>query len=252
MDQVATAVQQLAANMADAGSRGSREPKGAMDSYRKTYPVLLRYGQVAVVEELAPLWIRLARGTKGKQQSIIQQELTRACVGRGLTPNLYCPAVTTGLKQMVLSLNFAGNGHDNLAGGCQPFLVVYTSQNDHYRALDNATVAKQLDQGTANASMADIRVIWEEEKVPMPHNLNRVSLMLQRYAVLMHTLFQGPGATNPYVQCVWLLASIFHKRVPLNLGQLHALAARLGWTCIRRTSSATFKSMSTNTCKHCR
>ena len=224
MDQVATAVQQLAANVVEAGSRSSREVKGVMDAYRETYPVLLRYCQVATVAELAPIWNRLARGTKGEQQSIIQQELTRTCVGRGLTPDLYCPAVTTGLKQMVSSLNFAGNGPDDLAAGCQPFLVAYTSQNDHYRALDNATVANQLDQGTANASLADIREIREKEKVKMPRDLNQVSLTIRRFAVLVHTLFQGPGVTNPFVQCMWLLASTFHDRLPLYLSQLHSLA----------------------------
>ena len=89
MDQVVTAVQLLAANVADAGNRSSvREPKGVMDSYRETYPVLLRYCHVATVDELAPLWKRLARGTKGEHQSVIQQELTRICVGRGLSPDL--------------------------------------------------------------------------------------------------------------------------------------------------------------------
>ena len=225
MDQVVTAVQLLAANVADAGNRSSvREPKGVMDSYRETYPVLLRYCHVATVDELAPLWKRLARGTKGEHQSVIQQELTRICVGRGLSPDLYCPAVTTGLKQMVSSLNFAGNGPDDLSAGCQPFLVVYTSQNDHYRALDNATIANQLDQGTANASLADIREIREKEKVRMPRDLNHVSLTLKRYAVLASALFQGPGVTNPFVQCMWLLASAFHDSLPLYLGQLQALA----------------------------
>jgi hypothetical protein len=224
IEQVATAVTQLAATVvAASSSHNVREPKGVMDAYRETFPVLLRYCHVATVGELPPLWNRLARGSKGEQQSVIQQELTRVCVGRGLTPDLYCPAVTTGLKQMVSSLNFAGNGPDDLAAGCQPFLVVYTSQNDHYRALDNATVANQLDQGTANASLADIREIREKEKVRMPCDLNQVSLTLQRYAILVSALFQGPGATNPFVQCVWLLASAFHDRLPLYLGQFHAL-----------------------------
>ncbi|KAI2489206.1 hypothetical protein MHU86_25383 [Fragilaria crotonensis] len=151
LDQMVTAVQQLAANVVEVGGRSNREPKGVMEAYRETYPVLLRYCQVETIEELPPLWGRLARGAKGEQQSVIQQEMTNVCTERGLTPDLYCPAVTSGLKQMVSSLNFAGNGPDDLSAGCQPFLVVYTSQTDHYRALDEATVANQLDQGAANA-----------------------------------------------------------------------------------------------------
>ena len=58
----------------------------------------------------------------------------------------------------------------------------------------------------------------------MPRDLNQVSLTLKRYAVLVSALFQGPGATNPFVQSMWLLASAFHERLPLYLGQLHALS----------------------------
>ncbi|KAI2510796.1 hypothetical protein MHU86_3582 [Fragilaria crotonensis] len=142
LDQVVNAVQQLAANVVEIGGRaGGREAKGVVEAYCKTYPVLLPYCQVATVEELAPLWNRLGRGAKGEQQSIIQQEITSVCVKRGLTPDLYCLAVTTGLKQMIASLNFTGNGPDDLTGGCQPFAVVYNSQHDHYRGALNEAMA---------------------------------------------------------------------------------------------------------------
>ena len=55
------------------------------------------------------------------------------CTEQGLTADLYCPVITTTIKQMVTSLNFAGNGPDDLTAGCQPFLVVYTTQHNHYR-----------------------------------------------------------------------------------------------------------------------
>ena len=222
-DPMIAAFQQIAANVAEGGGRGPREPKGVMEAYRETYPVLLRFCQVATVEELAPIWGRLARGSKGEQQSIIQQELSSVCGDRGLTTDLYCPAITTGLKQVVTSLNFVGNGPDDLAAGCQPFLVVYTSQQDHYQALDDATVANQLDQGTASASLADIRDIREKERIKLPRDLNQVSLTLRRYAILVHTLFQGPGDSNPFVKCIWVLANKFHERLPHFLGQHQGL-----------------------------
>lgn len=224
LDQVLTAVQRLTAEAGDNNGRGNREPKGVLDAYRETYPVLLRYCQVASIEELAPIWSRLARCSKGEQQSVLQQEMTRVCISRGLTPDLYCPVVTTGLKQMVTSLNFAGNGPDDLTAGCQPFLVAYTSQTDHYRALDDATVANQLDQGTTNASLADIRDIRAKEKVKLPRDLNQVSLTLRRYAILAHTMFQGPGESNPFVKSMWILANKFHELLPHFLGQHQALA----------------------------
>lgn len=223
-DQMLTAVQRLAADGGEGGTRGTREPKGVLDAYRETYPVLLRYCQVTTVDELASIWSCLARCAKGEQQSVIQQEMTGVCVARGLTPDLYCPAVTTGLKQMVASLNFAGNRPDDLSAGCQPFLVAYTTQSNHYQTLDEAMVANQLDQGAANASLADIRDTQSKEKVKLPRDLNQVSLTLRRYAVLVHTLFQGPGESNPFVKCIWLLANAFHKQLPQFLGQHQALA----------------------------
>jgi hypothetical protein len=139
-----------------------------MDTYRETCTVLQRYCQVETVEELAPLWGRLARGGKGEQQSILQQELTRVCAARGLTPDVYCLVMTTGVEQMVASLNFAGHGPDNLTAGCQPFLVTYTGTDDHYSAaMNNAMVANQLDQGVANASLADICKIREKAKTTL-------------------------------------------------------------------------------------
>ena len=223
MDPMVAAVQQLAENVGGAGGRGGREPKGVMEAYRETYTVLQRYCQVSAVDDLAPLWNRLARGGKGEQQSILQQELTKVCTARGLTPDVYCPAVTTGLKQMVSSLNFAGHGPDDLTAGCQPFLVTYTGAEDHYRAMDRAMVANQLDQGVANASLADIREIRDKEKVKLPQDLNQVSYTLQRYAVLVHALFQGPGAANPFVTCMWKLANTFNERLPLYLNQHQVL-----------------------------
>ena len=224
MDQMAVAMQMLAENVGGAGGgRNAREPKGVAEAYRETFPVLLRYCHVPTVDDVAPLWARLANGTKSEQQSVMQQELTRVCVGRGLTPDLYCPVVTSSLKQMIISLNFAGNGPDDLTAGCHPFMVVYTGASDHYRALDQAMVANQLDQGTANASLSDIRDIREKERVKMPRDLHQVSLTLQRYAVLAHALFQGPGEPNPFVRCMWLLANTFQERLPHFLGHHQAL-----------------------------
>jgi hypothetical protein len=116
---------------------------------------------------------------------------------------------------MVTSFNFAGHGSDDLSTGCQPFLIVYTGAGDYYRAQESAAVAAQLDQGSANASLADIRELKSSEKVKMPKDLHHVSLTLQRFAVLVHTLFQGPGNGHTLVQAVWLLANTFQAKLPL-------------------------------------
>ena len=152
------------------------------------------------------------------------------CTGRGLTPDVYSPAITSKLKQLVTSLNFVGNGQDDIASGCQPFLVTYTGTEDHYRSLDQAMVAEQLDQGSANASVADIRELSEKERVKVPQDLNQVLYTLRRYAILVHALFQGPGSTNMFVESVWHLANTFNDRLPvyLALANRRSFAARCG------------------------
>lgn len=225
MVQLLGAVQQMAetlgGNAALQPRAGRGEQKTVDEVYKETYGILLRFGQVDQVANLAPIWSRLANcATKGEQQSVLQQELTKVCLARGLAPELYCPVVTTGLKQMVTTFNFAGHGGDDLMSGCQPFLVAYTGSGDYYRAQDSAAVAAQLvDQGSTNASLADIRELRSTEKVKMPRDLHQVSLTLQRFAVLAHTLFQGPGNGHTLlVQALWLLANSFQaKKLPLYL-----------------------------------
>ena len=211
------AVRQLAESAT--GGRGPREPKGVLEAYRETYPVLHRFCHVDNVEDLAPLWARLARGAKSELQSILQQELMRVCTGRGLTPDVFCPAVTTHIKQLVTGLNFGGHGQDDITVGCQPFLVSYTGTEEHYRSMDHANLANQLDQGTTLASLADIREIREKEKVKLPRDLNQVSYTLRRYDVLVHVLFQGPAGTNSFVEAMWRLANTFNDRLPIYLGE---------------------------------
>lgn len=45
--------------------------------------------------------------------------------------------------------------------------------------MGNAMVANQLDQGTANASLADIQDIKDKERVKLLQDLHQVSLTLQ-------------------------------------------------------------------------
>jgi hypothetical protein len=93
---------------------GRGEQKSVDEVYKETYGILLRFGQVDQVAHLAPIWSRLANCAKGEQQSVLQQELTKVCLARGLAPELYCPVVTTGVKQMVTTFQFAGHGGDDL------------------------------------------------------------------------------------------------------------------------------------------
>lgn len=115
---------------------------------------------------------------------------------------------------MVTSLTFVGNSPDDLTAGCQPFLVVYTTQHHHYCALDeDAMVANQLDQGTTSASLVDIRKIREKERVKVPQDLNQqVCLTICQYAILVHKCMS------------LLLANNFHEQVPHFLGQHQGLA----------------------------
>lgn len=97
------------------------------------------------------------------------QEFQKVCMARGLSTELYSPAVvTTTLKQMLVGFLFVGHGVDDLMSGCQPFLILYAGSAHHYFAVAAADVGHQLSQGKQNASLSDYRTIREKEKLKFP------------------------------------------------------------------------------------
>jgi hypothetical protein len=206
------------------GDRGERGPKTVREAYKETFPLLLRFNRVDQVEEVAPIWARLANSHKSEHQTIMQQEFAKVCTARGLAPELHCPVVTTKLKQMVLSFNFAGTGPDDLASGMSPFLVTYAGAKDYYQAQEVASVTHQLDQGTQNASLADIQAIKVSEKVRFPSDLHQTSITLQRFAVLAQALLQSSsGELHPFVRNLWTFANGFLNRLPFIMDRFHGL-----------------------------
>jgi hypothetical protein len=200
-----------------------REPKRINEVYRETYTTLLRHCRVERPDEVAPLWRRLANAAKGEQQAIIQHELSKVCLIRGLAPELYCPVVTTAVKQTIITFTFAGSGIDDLTSGCNPFLVSYSGAKAQQEAREVANLSLQLDQGVNQATLADVRSIRDKEKVRLPRDLHQVAVTLQRYAVLAHTLFQSEvGPRHPLVRALWHLAETFAARLPFLAERHHA------------------------------
>lgn len=194
-----------------------RAPKQVQDVYRETYQSLLRYSRVEDADHLAPVWRRLANAAKAEQQTVLSQEFTNVCLARGLAPELYAPVVSTSIKQMVAGFAFAGTGPNDLAGGCSPFLVTYTGARALQEAQEVASTTQQLEQGSQNATLADIKSIKERERIRFPRDLHHVGITLQRYAVLLQCLFQGMGAPHPLVRSVWALADDFATKLPFLL-----------------------------------
>jgi hypothetical protein len=159
-----------------------REPKRVSKVYHETYTSLMRHCRVETANNVAPIWRQLANASKGEQQAIMQHEFAKACLARGLAQELYCPVVTTGVKQMITSFAFAGAGLDDLSSGCNPFLVSYAGAKAHQEANEVASVAYQLDQGGNQATLADVRSIRDKEKIRLPWDLHQVAVTLQRYA----------------------------------------------------------------------
>ena len=119
---------------------------------------------------------------------------------------LYDPVVTTGLKQMIVGLQFPGHSSDDLGTGCQPFMVAYAGKAHHLQVTAAPAVADQLIQGDQNTTLADIRTIRKGEKVKSPLNASEMCVTLFRFAVLCETLFQGSGERHPYVESIWRFA----------------------------------------------
>lgn len=193
----------------------SATPKTIMDAYKETYPTLLKYCNAVTAEAVAPVWIRLANGHKSEQHTVLTQELQKVCLARGLSPELYSPIITTTLKQMVVGLQFVGHGADDLASGCQPFMVAYSGTEHHYQAVAAASVGNQLAQGEQNPSLADYRTIRDGEKVKFPRDVSDVCITLTRFAVLCQCLFQGTANTDhPFVAAMWATATNLQNIAP--------------------------------------
>jgi hypothetical protein len=203
------------------GGRATREPKSVTDAYKETYPTLLRYCNVARAEDLAPVWARLANAHKSEQHVVLTQEMQRVCMSRGLSTDLYVPVVTTALKQMIVSFQFAGYGADDLTSGCQPFMVSYAGSASHYQALAAASVGNQLAQGEQNASLSDYRSIRDSEKIKFPRDVSEVSITLTRFSVLCQCLYQGIGGAHPFVESMWALAMGMQNNAPFITERYH-------------------------------
>lgn len=223
--QALAAARRDAAEEADeAGARGAGGLKTIAQAYKETYTSLLRFGNVGNVEEVAPLWTRLANCGKGEQHTVLTQEFQKVCMARGLSTELYVPIITTSLKQMVVGFQFEGQGADDLTTGCQPFIVAYAGRTSHYQAMAAAAVANQLSYGEQNANLSDIRTIREQERVKFPRDLSEVCITLFRFAVLCQGLFQGVGAPHPFVEAMWIAAAGLQNIAPFVTERIAELA----------------------------
>ena len=128
---------------------------------------------------------------------------------------------------MILGFQFVGHVVDDLATGCQPFLVTYSGGAHHVEALNTTSLGNQLAEGDQNANLADIRTIREKEKLRFPTDINQTCITIHRYAVLCHALFQGAGDPHPFVEALWKLATSMQNAAPFIVDkymQLHAPA----------------------------
>jgi hypothetical protein len=159
------------------------------------------------------LWRRLANAHKSELMAILNQEMNKVCMARGLSTDTCTPVVTSQLKQMITGFQFLGLGPDDLATGCQPFLVAYSGDVHHHQVQAAAMIGNQLAQGEQNPTLADYRTLRESEKLKPPRDILQVSITLQRFAVLVQCLFQGAGRAHPLVESLWSLASSFQNQV---------------------------------------
>lgn len=208
----------------DAGR--ARAPKTIAEVYKETYTTLLRYCDVADVGSVAPIWSRLANSQKSEQHNVLTQEMQKVCRTRGLSVEWYTPVITTSLKQMVVGFQFSGHGVDDLASGCQPFLVAYAGQAHHYSAIEAASVSNQLSQGKQNASLSDYQTIREKEKIKFPRDIDETCITLARFAVLCQCLFQGTGPAHPFVEAMWALVAGLQNGAPIVKERFYVLTSR--------------------------
>ena len=202
--------------------------KSVADTYRETYKTLLRFSNVGDVNELSPMWSRLANCHKSEQHTVLSQEFQKVCMSKGLSTELYTPIITTTLKQMVVGFQFGGHGPDDLTSGCQPFLVSYSGSANHYLAVAAASIGNQLSQSEQTASLADYRTIREKEKIKFPKDISETCITLCRFAVLCQVLFQGTGPAHPLVTAMWSTALTLQNISPFVTDRYQGLARVAG------------------------
>jgi hypothetical protein len=81
---------------------GDREPKQITEVYRETYTTLVQTLQSQTHPKMShPCGNASRNSAKGEQHTVIANEFNRVCRAKGLAPELYCPIVTTTVKQMI-------------------------------------------------------------------------------------------------------------------------------------------------------
>ncbi|KAI2507488.1 hypothetical protein MHU86_6980 [Fragilaria crotonensis] len=114
-----------------------------------------------------------------------------------------------------------GYGVDKLSTGCQPFQVAYAGSANPLQAMAAASIRNQEAQGKESASLANYWTL--QGKVNFPQDtVDKVSVMLGRFAVLCQTLFQGIGLPNPLGEALWQLTAAIQNR---TLSAIHTMPA---------------------------
>ena len=177
----------------------AQEVKTVAEVYRETYRTILRFGNVAQVEQLAPVWQRLANSQKASTTLYSAYKSSNACVWRGVCLQSSCPDHHGDLKTDGGWIPVCGPRRGQLESGSQPFVVSFAGSSNHMQALEAVSIGIQIAQGKQSASLADYRTLREKEKIRFPHDIMEVCITLGRYAVLCQALFQGTGEDNPLV-----------------------------------------------------
>jgi hypothetical protein len=188
--QVAAAIGALASEQRDAraeaiASKVASSAKTPEARWGTMALNLLQFAQVIQSDQLAPVWQALAEAPKRLERQTLQIWADK--VANDLKfPS--APIVTSTLATKIVALQLAMTDLDDLEDGVQPFNVGYRNAAATKAARVSTENYDLLLQGSAGATLPDIQLFRDADRVTLPTDVLHVSATLRNFQVLLHLL----------------------------------------------------------------
>jgi hypothetical protein len=197
------------------------------------------YGQGVVIlcrltyslgsDQLPAIYHDIAKSPKRTERQAVEERFR--AVADSLALLEYVPPATAGLTKKITSCDFSHYDLSDLEAGIHPFCTTYRTPQSRTRLQQSLSVYDDLRDGTA-ATMLDLQVVREAEKVGVPYTLPEVTYCFKSFRVLLHTLL---GSSHPLVLAWDRFVGLWvgrEARIAENL-RPHQMALVVRWLQLR-------------------
>jgi hypothetical protein len=155
---------------------------------------LCRVTYATTVRQLPEIYDDISRSPKRMERHAVEERLRTVADTLGLLD--YVPAATTSLTKKITGCDFSHFDMQDLEAGIHPFVTTYRTPQDRTKLQTALAIYDVLREG-ASASVLDLQVLRETEKVGIPYTMAEVTHSFKSFRVLLHTLL---GPLHPLVQ----------------------------------------------------